>query len=256
VTRVDRNQSANNNSIMTVLADIGDQRPDIKHVRIVSPYLFLAEYRDDDGNLVRDEAQEFRDWIETHPDATLEIVTNSVLTSDNFPAQSVIDMETAPRLVLPPDMRQAWLDLKSGEELTAELVHSDRWRELVNNPRVILWETGRMDSKLLGGDRAYGKLHAKFLFTEIVGFVGTTNFDYRSRLYNNEMGFFFDSEELIGDLLESFEQLVSFSYRWGSPEWLEMRRQVMDKGDIKGRSTERQRSWYRFFRKTGIIWLL
>jgi phosphatidylserine/phosphatidylglycerophosphate/cardiolipin synthase-like enzyme len=31
---------------------------------------------------------------------------------------------------------------------------------------------------------------------DTVGFVGATNFDYRSRLYNSEMGFFFDSEEL------------------------------------------------------------
>ena len=72
-------------------------------VRIVSPYLFLAEYRNRDGELVTDEAEDFRRWLEEHPDTTLEIVTNSVLTSDNFPAQSVIDMETAPRLLLDPD---------------------------------------------------------------------------------------------------------------------------------------------------------
>jgi len=112
VTNVERNQERNPNSIMTLLAQIANESPDAKSVRIVSPYLFLAEYKNSNGEIVEDEAENFRRWLEAHPDATLEIITNSVLTSDNFPAQSVIDMETAPRLYLPPEMRKQWQNLK------------------------------------------------------------------------------------------------------------------------------------------------
>lgn len=256
VTDVEYNEDRNPNSIMSLLGRLAEETPDARAVRIVSPYLFLAEYRRKDGALARDEAENFRQWLDDHPDTTLEIITNSVLTSDNFSAQSIIDMSTGPRLLLPPDLRQAWLELKGDEEVDAELVNSERWRELVTHPRLSVYETGRLDSVLLGGDRNYGKLHAKFLISDDVGFVGTTNFDYRSRLYNNEMGFFFLSEALVADLHASFDQLVAISYRWGSPEWLQLRERVMEAGGIKGFSTRHQRLLFRFFQKTGIIWLL
>jgi len=257
VTDVEANQARNPNSIMTVLSQVGEVMPDARSVRIVSPYLFLAEYKNKDGEIVDDEAKNFRAWLAEHPDATLEIVTNSVLTSDNFPAQSVIDMETAPRLLLPPEIREEWLNLKSNEEMTAELVNSDKWRELVNHPQLKVYETGRLDSVLLGnGDRNYGKLHAKFFIAEDFGFVGTTNFDYRSRLYNNEMGFFFHDPGLASDVHASFDDLIALSYLWGSPEWLQLRQEVMGIKGMKGSSTRGQRKWYKLFKKTGIIWLL
>jgi phosphatidylserine/phosphatidylglycerophosphate/cardiolipin synthase-like enzyme len=257
VSDVEGNQQRNPNSIMSVLDRLGDEMPDARSFRIVSPYLFLAEYRKKDGTIARDEAEDFRRWLEDHPDAELEIISNSVLTSDNFPAQSVIDMETAPRLLLPPEMREAWLNLDADEETTGALVSSEAWRALVDHPRLKVYETGRLDSTLLGGgDRNYGKLHAKFFIAHDVGFVGTTNFDYRSRLFNNEMGFFFRDEELAADIHASFDDLVSISYRWGSPEWLELRREVMGLKGMKGSSTRNQRTWYKFFKKSGIIWLL
>ena len=257
VTKVERNQERNPNSIMTVLAEIGDEAPDARSIRIVSPYLFLAEYKNKNGEIVNDEAKNFRQWLEEHPDATLEIITNSVLTSDNFPAQSVIDMETAPRLSLPPEMRRQWQTLKGKDEMDSELVNSEKWRELVSNPRLKVYETGRLDSVKLGhGEKNYGKLHAKFFVSEDIGFIGTTNFDYRSRLYNNEMGFFFLDPDLAADVHASFDDLVSISYLWGSPEWFALRKEVMAIKGTKGRSTKSQRGWYKFFKNTGIIWLL
>jgi putative cardiolipin synthase len=252
-----RNQVRNPNSIMHLLGRIGEEESDLRSVRIVSPYLFLAEYRGENGEVIEDEAESFREWLDAHPDTSLEIITNSVLTSDNFPAQSIIDMETAPRLLMPPQMREQWLELDGADEMNAALVNSQAWRELVRHPRLQVYETGRLDSILLGqGDKYYGKLHAKFLITEDIGFVGTTNFDYRSRLYNNEMGFFFQDPGLAADVNASFDELVSISYRWGSPEWFQLRKAVMEKGGMKGKSTERQRSLYKFFKKTGVIWLL
>jgi len=257
VTKVERNQEANPNSIMTLLRQIADESPDLKSVRIVSPYLFLAEYKNKDGTIVKDEAENFREWLKSHPDTSLEIITNSVLTSDNFPAQSVIDMETAPRLLLPPEMREEWLSLKGKDEASSELVSSEKWQKLVSNPRLNVYETGRLDSVLLGtGNRKYGKLHAKFFISDDIGFIGTTNFDYRSRLYNNEMGFFFLDPGLAADVHASFDGLIEISYRWGSPEWLQMRKEVMDLKGTKAKSTKNQRSWYKLFKNTGIIWLL
>ena len=120
-----------------------------------------------------DEDIQWDQWLEDNPDATLEIITNSVLTSDNFPAQSVIDMETAPRLYLPPEMREEWQNLKGKDEMDSELVNSEKWRELVSNPRLKVYETGRLDSVKLGqGDRNYGKLHGKYFLSESIGFIG------------------------------------------------------------------------------------
>lgn len=256
VTDATANEARNPNSIMAVLGQIGEEAPDLRSVRIVSPYLFLAEYQNKEGDVIVDEAEAFREWLATHPDTTLEIITNSVLTSDNFPAQSVIDMETAPRLFLPPDVREEWLGLKGKDELNSDLVNSERWRQLVNHPRLKVYETGRLDSTLLGGESDYGKLHAKFFISGDIGFVGTTNFDYRSRLYNNEMGFFFHDPDLARDIHESFDHLISISYPWGSPEWLELRSKVIEAGGMKGKSTSGQRSWYKLFKKTGLIWWL
>ena len=88
------------------------------------------------------------------------------------------------------------------------------------------------------------------------GFVGTANFDYRSRLYNNEMGFFYSGEAVHADLDAIFEDLIADSYRWGSPEWLEMRQKVRDKGGIKGQSTRSQRAIFKTLRATGADWLM
>ena len=196
-------------------------------------------------------------WLRDHPQRSLEIVTNSILTSDNFSAQSIIDMETAPRLYLPPEMREQWQKLKGKDEMTSELVNSEKWRELVSNPRLKVYETGRLDSIKLGnGERNFGKLHAKFFLSEDFGFIGTTNFDYRSRLYNNEMGFFFLDPGLASDVHASFDELISNSYLWGSPEWFQLRREVVNLKGTKGRTTKNQRSWYKLFKNTGIIWLL
>jgi phosphatidylserine/phosphatidylglycerophosphate/cardiolipin synthase-like enzyme len=258
VTRdVAGNLERNPNSIMTLLGRISEERPNPDSARIVSPYLFLAEYRDEDGTLVKDEAEEMRNWLADHPGSTLEIITNSVLTSDNFPAQSVIDMDMAPRLLMSDQQREAWMAASGPDEAVSTFVSSEEWRELVNHPQLRVYETGRLDSVFLGNGTAnYGKLHAKYYIEDEIGFVGTTNFDYRSRLYNNEMGFFFVSEGLAKELHEGIDALIESSYRWGSPEWFQLRKQVMGLKGMKGRSTRNQRKFYKLFKSTGFIWYL
>ncbi len=260
VTGVAENKSRNPNSITYILYEVSETDSGSKSsnvLRIISPYLFVAKYFDDDGNLILDGAKEVHKWLDEHPKGRLEIITNSVLTSDNIFAQSIIDMELGPRLLLSPELSEAWLSSLNDGEMNPALVQSDEWKKQVNHPQIFIYETGRLDSvKLPAGTEHYGKLHAKFITGSEYGFIGTSNFDYRSRLFNNEMGFFYQDDQLSQDLIDVFELLKSTSYRWGSPEWLQMRREVMKLKGMKGWSVRHQRGIYKFMKATGIDWLI
>ena len=124
-----------------------------------------------------------------------------------------------------------------------------------NHPRLRIYETGKLEDVIFGGDYHHSKLHAKYIIADDTGFVGTSNFDYRSRLYNNEMGFFFRNEDMVRDIAENTDYLISLSYRWGSPEWLEMRQRLRELGGRKGRTTRKQRGIYKTLKNTGLMWL-
>jgi phosphatidylserine/phosphatidylglycerophosphate/cardiolipin synthase-like enzyme len=168
----------------------------------------------------------------------------------------MIDMDTAPRLLLNEEQKKLWRDKKlANSEYNAELLESPLWREMVNNPRIKIYQTGKKDSVRLGGDTYYGKLHAKFVLSDKGrGFVGTSNFDYRSILYNNEVGYFFESEALAEDLEREFETLKSQSLLWGTPEWLDMRKQILNAGGAKAKSIKKQRKTYQRLESTGLKW--
>ena len=254
VANYDHHLEKNPNSIAYIATRLSELEPDNHTLRIVSPYLFVPAYERSDGSVYHDGAEEVEDWLDEHPDNRIEIITNSTLTSDNFFAQAIIDMDTAPRLLLDKETKKHWRKSLKKSELDPSLVESDHWRTLVANPRVKIYEVGRLDSDQLGGEVAYGKLHAKFFLTDDWAFVGTTNLDYRSRLFNNEMGFFFASEELRQALIDEFDELKSQSYRWGSPEWLQLRAAVRDIPGLKGRSASRQRKTFKLLRNTGLHW--
>ncbi|WP_428355049.1 phospholipase D-like domain-containing protein [Methyloprofundus sp.] len=220
----------------------------VKTLRISSPYYFLARYDDAEGDVVFDTVKNTYRWLEENPQSSVEIITNSVLTSDNFSAQAVIDMDTAPQLLLSPELLEQWLSGLEEGEFNPELVESEAWKKSVNNPRLKIYQTGKLDSVLLGGDQHYGKLHAKSVVFGDVGYVGTSNFDYRSRLFNNEFGYFFKGDELAADLKQVFADLKAKSYRWGSPEWLEMRKQLMALDTSKASATRKQRGLFKTLR--------
>ncbi len=255
VTGVEENLRRNPNSIQTIKIKITDLVDPSTRYRIVSPYYFVARYYDEDGNEIFDGVKELHKWLEANPEGSLELVTNSVLTTDNFLTQAVIDMDTAPRLLLSPELLEQWLSSLEKGEFNPELVESEAWKKMINNPRIKIYETGKLDSVLLGGDKHYGKLHAKYIMADGYGFVGTTNFDYRSRLFNNEMGFYFKDDELYQDLNAVFEELKANSYLWGSPEWLEMRKQVMAQDGVKASTTRNQRRTFKSLRNTGLEYL-
>jgi putative cardiolipin synthase len=246
------NAEFNPNSIVNVFEKVGDERYD--RVQIVSPYIFAALYKDASGNVILDEAAELLDWLDENPESEVIVLTNSVLTSDNFSTQSVIDMDLAPRLLLSSEMQKKWLQKLSKSELNPELVESELWVTMVNHPRLKVFETGQLDDAELGGEVEYGKLHAKYVVGDDFGFIGTSNFDYRSRLYNNEMGFFFRSEELASEIQRNTAYLLSISYQWGSPDWLEMRKRLMELKGRKASSTRNQRKIYKTIKGTGTHW--
>lgn len=250
ITEAVANLSNNPNSIINLLEQArGKTR---SHSRVVSPYLFLARYYDSDGNLLLDEAQRILEWLDEAPDHRYEMITNSVLTSDNFPAQSIVDMDMAPRMLLTAEQKALWQENSEDSEIIAELVASEDWEKLANHPQLGIYETGRLDDAYFGGEKHYGKLHSKYLLGDEAGFIGTANFDYRSRLFNNEMGFFFGSAGLREDLIADFELLKSESYRWGSPQWLEMRQRIIEERGVKASAVRNQRQIFRVLRKTGL----
>ncbi|MBT8128132.1 MAG: phospholipase, partial [Gammaproteobacteria bacterium] len=225
-------------------------------LQIVSPYLFSGVYYDEEGELVFDGAKETLAFLEQNPDFKLEIITNSVMTSDNFFTQAIIDMDMAPRYLLTPEMQKAWLSGLDKGEFNPDIVESEEWQRLINHPQVFIYQTGGTDAVILGGDTNYGKLHAKFIFGESGGFVGTSNFDYRSNLYNNELGFFFVGEGVRQELVDVFDYLKSTSTRWGTPEWLEMRRKVMESDSKKAGPARKQRGTFKTIRALGLEYLM
>ena len=253
VSNAVENAELNPNSIMTIFAKVRDKP--YENMLVVSPYMFGAKYKDKDKNVVLDDAKNMLQWLEDNPNSTITLVTNSVLTGDNFFTQAVIDMDLAPRLLLSEEFQEAWLEKPEESELNPELVESDEWVRMINHPRLIFYETGRLDDIRFGGDHDHSKLHAKYTLSDNEGFVGTTNFDYRSRLYNNEMGFFFESEGLADEIRENTEYLIGLSYRWGSPEWLEMRKTMMGQDDSKASTTRKQRGLYKTLKNTGLQWI-
>lgn len=259
-TNVVENLERNPNSILylmnQIMQDAKNKELSSGSLRIVSPYLFSGQYFDDEGTLIYDGAKETLQWLSENPDLKIEVITNSVLTSDNFFTQAIIDMGMAPRFLLTPELQKAWLaDIDKGE-LNPEIVESEEWKRLINHPQIFFYQTGRLDSDILGGDEHYGKLHAKFIYSDKVGFVGTSNFDYRSNLYNNELGFFFQGDEVRDELSDAFEQLKATSYRWGSPEWLEMRKKVMQSDSSKASPARKQRGIYKTVRALGLEYLM
>lgn len=260
-TRTKENIDRNPNSILYLINKITAQAKEEEELsgtlRIVSPYLFIGQYYDKAGNLVYDGAQDIRALLRDHPNLRIEVITNSALTSDNFFTQAIIDMEMVPRVLLTPELQKAWRSgLKHGE-FNPAVVESGEWRKLADHPQLFIYETGKLDSIEIGkGTTYYGKLHAKYIVGNERGFIGTSNFDYRSNLYNNEMGFFCRGEGLRDDLVRIFELLKGTSYRWGSPEWLQMRRELMPSDSKKAFALRIQRGVYKTIRCLGLEYLM
>jgi len=108
VENYSENLDANPNSIVGILNSISEEASSIKTLRIVSPYLFMPEYTTSSGEVLHDGKNVVEAWLEQDPQRGIEIITNSVLTSDNALAQSMIDIDMAPRMLLSDELRASW----------------------------------------------------------------------------------------------------------------------------------------------------
>ncbi|MDO6685305.1 MULTISPECIES: phospholipase D-like domain-containing protein [unclassified Agarivorans] len=247
------NKKANANSISGILARVAYGDNDLKSIRVVSPYLFLQSDLFKDEGVLEKDLNTTLAWLEKDPERKIEIITNSVLTSDNFFTQAVIDMHTVPSMLMSKEMVELWLESDVAKhEQNPDFIASKEWQALVNHPRIFFYQLGRADAAALGGETYYGKLHAKFIVVDNFAFVGTTNLDFRSLLYNNEVGFFFEGSGIVNRLNQEFDLLQSQSSRWGSDEWLEMRNKVREQGGMKGYTSDSQRGIYKTLDKTGL----
>ena len=61
-------------------------------------------------------------------------------------------------------------------------------------------------------------------------------------------------EEIAADVKANTEYLIGVSYKWGSPEWLEMRKRLMAQDDRKASTTRKQRGLYKTLKNTGLQW--
>ena len=91
-------------------------------------------------------------------------------------------MDMAPRLLLTEELKARWQGNREAGELNRELVGSAEWLELTQHPRLKVYETGRLDDSFLGGEVDYGKLHAKYMISDKMGFFLEPAYLYADRM--------------------------------------------------------------------------
>jgi phosphatidylserine/phosphatidylglycerophosphate/cardiolipin synthase-like enzyme len=146
------------------------------------------------------------------------------MTSDDAPAQTIVDHDVAPTFMisdgaLDPDFLPTHGTIRSNR--------LEDGRVWTAPPLMRFYELGRLDSDRLpenrglpGGGKPYGKLHAKYWTIDSkVSFIGSHNFDPRSRYLNSEVGFFIRSPIIAQTLEKRFSDTVHRSLVWGSPDW-------------------------------------
>ena len=166
------------------------------HVKIISPYLYLEP----------DEIKALQAWLDADKSRKLTIVANSLDTTDNFPTQAYVDHYVAPAF-----MTSDWAKKR---------VKADGGIR-----RAKVYAFGKLDSVDYGGKEHYGKLHAKYYLTDDDEvFIGTANFDGRSRYLNSESGVIIHSKNASKVLADEFDKTIKKSYLWGSDDWKKLRK--------------------------------
>lgn len=154
-----------------------------KSIDLVSPYLYLTDT----------EIEYLNRWAKEDPSRKVRIFTSSILTSDAFLAQAMVDGDVAPRV----------------QKIVGE-----------SNPQFEFYSYGKSDSEKVGGNKSYGQLHAKFAVIDgAISVVGSSNGDPVSRNLNSEVALQVKGEKTAERLSQAIEHLRENSYLWGTPEW-------------------------------------
>lgn len=201
-----------------------------EHIVLVSPYLWLSDRQ----------VEKFKRWLGEKPYRKLTIITNSIMTSDNMMAQTLVDATLGPQLVLDRTYRSGDGDLK---EYTADQIE--------------LYEYGKIDSIDLGGKTPYGKLHAKAMLMKALegSFISTFNGDPRSQYLNSELGLFIFSKQHSVVVEKQIQELILNSHIWGSQEYYDIRRHPK-LSKTKRFLAHNVDNLYKLMKKLGIMWLI
>lgn len=158
-----------------------------KSITVISPYLWLGPK----------DVKFIHDWLSADPNRRFTLFTNSIVTSDNMPAQTLVDVETIPGLLKDPRF----------------------------HAQIKAYEYGRADDVNLGGTKHYGKLHFKGAYFESLqtSIITTSNKDPRSQLLNSESGLDIQSAEYAKNMEREIADLLQNSHEWGSPEFHQIR---------------------------------
>lgn len=201
-----------------------------KHISIVSPYLWLSV----------EQITRLKRWLGEDPERKLTIVTNSIMTSDNMAAQTLVDATLGPQLVI-----------------NREYLTQDGQTKSYALEQIELYEYGRLDSKDIGGEKSYGKLHAKGAHMKSLeaSFVTTYNADPRSQYLNSELGLFIVSPKHSEKIKDFVDQLIRDSHVWGSEEYHAIRSHP-NLGAMKRWMARNVDSLYEWMTRMKLVWLI
>ena len=168
-------------------------------VDIVSPYFWIPD----------EEIDFLIEWAQKFPHRKVRIFSNSITTTDNIIAQSMVDAT----------FKETILKRVQGTPLEKQFE---------------IYSYGRIDDEVLGGKMRYGFLHAKLVVTDNkVITVSTSNLDPISRHLNSEVGTTIENlpkdSKNLQKIVKYIDDLEKNSTLWGSAEWQEIRRHPNNK---------------------------
>lgn len=188
---------ANGNSLISKLH--GDILKAKDSVDIVSPYFWLPD----------EEVEFIIKWASKSPHRKIRIFSNSLTTTNNVVAQSMVDAT----------FKEAIMKRIAGTPLEKQIE---------------IYSYGKLDDEVLGGDKRYGFLHAKIAVIDgKTVTISTSNLDPISRHLNSEVGTTIENlpkdSKNLQKINKYVEDLKDNSTLWGSSEWHEIRKHPKNK---------------------------
>lgn len=188
---------ANGNSLISKLhADIAKAEDTVD---IVSPYFWIPD----------EEIEFIINWASKYPHRKVRIFSNSLTTTNNIVAQSMVDAT----------FKETIMKRIQGTPIEKQIE---------------IYSYGKLDDEVLGGNKRYGFLHAKIVVVDGKTLtISTSNLDPISRHLNSEVGTTIENlpknSKNAQKLNKYIEDLKNNSTLWGSTEWQEIRKHPKNK---------------------------
>lgn len=189
--------TANGNSLISKLHNDISKAQD--SVDIVSPYFWIPD----------EEVDLIIKWASKYPHRKVRIFSNSMTTTNNIVAQSMVDAT----------FKETIMKRIQGTPLEKQIE---------------IYSYGKIDDEVLGGDKRYGFLHAKIVVIDGKTLtISTSNLDPISRHLNSEVGTTIENlppnSKNLQKITKYVDDLKDNSTLWGSSEWHEIRKHPKNK---------------------------